>query len=78
MNPLRIITWPARTAYNVVDEGIWLARMAVEVFGYGISIGGPPADEPDWAHLPGLSNERLDCEWCEGDPELCDGMECEK
>lgn len=62
----RLLTWPARTAWGIVDEGIWLARAAAEVAGYGISLSGPPDYEPDWAHLPGLSNEIIDAH-LEGD-----------
>lgn len=48
---IRIATWPGRVAYRAAEEGIWLARAAAEVYGYGISIGGPSDYEPDWEWL---------------------------
>lgn len=54
---IRLATWPARTAYGVVDEGIWLGRALLELYGYGLSIGGTPDDE---TYIWALSNDDID------------------
>lgn len=53
MNPIRILTWPARTALGFASEAIWLARALAEVYG-----GFRDMDEEPyiWA----LSNEEID------------------
>jgi hypothetical protein len=52
---IRLASWPARTAWGVVEEGIWLARAAIEVASYGF--GAPLDEEP---YIWALSNEDVD------------------
>lgn len=52
----RLATLPARTAYSVAEHGVWLARAAAEVYGYGVVLHGQEDEPYSWA----LSNEELD------------------
>jgi hypothetical protein len=54
---LHLATWPARTAYGVVDEGIWAVRAMAELYGYGLSLHGQEDEPYDWF---ALSNEDID------------------
>lgn len=58
----RLLTWPARKAWTLADDVIWMARAAAEMYGYGLAIGGPRLQDEDWdyilAQLPGEENDQ--------------------